>query len=181
MTIKRIYRGLNPLLHPEPRRRIHQKAESQSRKLSRARRASLPAIPRIANALAAACSGAVLTLLTAAPFFVIFEIWQLVLSERYLGVKQIARGADPRTLGLHEVTAFFWSTLLIGYWLWMLILLFAPFGRMHGGGLLLVWMLGFSLRRGVRFKWVLVILTFEGAIRIAILTSLCATLWRKFL
>ena len=121
-----------------------------------------------------------LTLLAAAPFFLLFEIWQLVLSERYLGMKQIARGADPRTLGLRETTAFFWSTLLIGYWLWMLALLFAPVGRTHGGGLLLIWMLGFSLRRGARFKWVLVILTFEGAIRIAILFSLCTILWRRY-
>ena len=127
------------------------------------------------------CRRRVLTLFAAAPFFMMFEIWQLVLSERYLGVKQIARGADPRNLGLHEVTAFFWSTLLIGYWLWMLLLLFAPFGRMYGGGLLLIWMLGFSLRRGVRFKWVLVILTFEGALRIAILMLLCAMVWRRFL
>ena len=126
------------------------------------------------------CGPRVLTLLTAAPFFLIFEIWQLVLSERYLGMKQIARGADPRTLGLSEVTAFFWSTLLVGYWLWMLMLLFAPVGRGHGGGLLLVWMLGFSLRRGARFKWVLVILTFEGAIRIGLLLSLCALVWRKY-
>ena len=126
------------------------------------------------------CAGDVETLFAAAPFFVIFEIWQLVLSERYLGMKQIARGADPRTLGLSEVTAFFWSILLIGYWLWMLILLFAPYGRTQGGGLLLVWMLGFSLRRGARFKWVLVILTFEGAIRIGLLLTLCAMAWRRF-
>ena len=122
-----------------------------------------------------------LTLFVATLFFLVFEIWQLVLSERYLGVKQIARGADPRTLGLSEVTAFFWSTLLIAYWVWMLFLLFAPVGRMHCGGLLLVWFLGFSLRRGARFKWVLVILTFEGAIRIAILFSLCTMVWRRYL
>jgi hypothetical protein len=123
----------------------------------------------------------VVTLFAAAPLFVIFELWQLVLSERYLGMKQIARGADPRTLGLSEITAFFWSTLLIVYWFWMLLLLFAPYGRTHGGALLLVWMIGFSLRRGARFKWVLVILTFEGAIRIPILLSLCAIAWRRLL
>ncbi len=120
-------------------------------------------------------------LLAAAPFFLVFEIWQLVLSERYLGMKQIVRGIDPRTLGLHEVTAFFWSVLLIGYWFWMLLLLFTAQGRSHGGGLLLVWMLGFSLRRGARFKWVLIILTFEGAIRIGLLLSLCLIVWRKYL
>jgi hypothetical protein len=122
----------------------------------------------------------VLTLFAAAPFFLLFEIWQLVLSERYLGVKQIARGADPRTLGLRETTAFFWSVLLIGYWLWMLMLLFTRHGRMAGAGLLLVWLLGFSLRRGARFKWILVILTFEGAIRIGLLLYLCTMAWRRY-
>src|SRR5207247_2971671 len=58
-----------------------------------------------------------------APLFLGFEIWQLVLCERYLGIKQIARGADPRALGLGEITAFFWSLLIIFYGLWMLLLL----------------------------------------------------------
>jgi hypothetical protein len=40
-------------------------------------------------------------------------------------------------------------------------------------------MLGFSLRRGARFKWVLVILTFEGAIRVGLLLSLCVMVWRR--
>ena len=49
------------------------------------------------------------------PFFFVFEVWQLVISERYLGVKQIARGADPRKLGLGEATAFLWSVTLFVY------------------------------------------------------------------
>ena len=125
--------------------------------------------------------GAVLTLLLAAPFFLVFEVWQLVLSERYLGIKQIARGADPRALGLGEGTAFFWSVTLILYWVWMLALLLAPVGRAQAAALLLVSMIGFSLRRGARFKWVLVILTFEGAIRIGFLLTLCGFVWRKLL
>jgi hypothetical protein len=125
--------------------------------------------------------GAVSPLILAAPFFLVFEIWQLVLSERYLGMKQIARGVDPRTLGLHEVTAFFWSTILIAYWFWMLLLLFTHEGRMQGGGLLLIWMLGFSLRRGARFKWILMILTFEGAIRIGLLLVLSLVAWKKYM
>ena len=40
-------------------------------------------------------------------------------------------------------------------------------------------MIGFSLRRGARFKWILVILTFEGAIRVGLLLTLCALLWRQ--
>lgn len=118
------------------------------------------------------------TLLLFAPLFLIFEVWQLVLSERYLGIKQIARGADPRTLGLRESTAFFWSVLLIAYWIWMLLLLALSPVRIHAAGLLAMSVLGFSLRRGARFKWILVILTFEGAIRVGLLLSLCAAAWR---
>src|ERR1043165_2465191 len=68
-------------------------------------------------------------LLLLAPLFLAFEVWQLVLSERYLGIKQIARGTDPRTLGLAEVTACIWSLSLIAYWFWMIALLFIPLGR----------------------------------------------------
>ena len=118
------------------------------------------------------------TLLLLAPLFLAFEVWQLVVSERYLGIKQLARGADPRALGLGEVTAFFWSTAIIGYWLWMLVLLAIPLGRMHGLGLLAITGAGFTLRRGSPFKWVLIILTFEGAVRVGVLLSLCGLVWR---
>jgi hypothetical protein len=123
----------------------------------------------------------VLTLILFAPVFLAFEVWQLVLSERYLGIKQIARGADPRSLGLGEFTAFVWSMALIAYWIWMLVLLVVPFGRVHGISLIAVSMLGFSLRRGSGLKWVLVILTFEGAIRVGLLFSLCAMAWRRLM
>ena len=118
-------------------------------------------------------------LLLAAPLFLIFELWQLVLSERYLGIKQIARGADPRALNLSEITAFFWSTAIVLYWFWMLALLILPYARMHGLGLLFVSAIGFSLRRGAGLKWILVFLTFEGALRIGVLISLCVMAWRR--
>lgn len=118
-------------------------------------------------------------LLLLAPAFLVFEVWQLVLSERYLGIKQIARSADPRTLGLREATAFAWSSLLIGYWLWMILLLMSPLGRIHGLSLLGITAIGFSLRRGCPLKGVLVILTFEGAIRVGLLLSLCVMAWRR--
>jgi hypothetical protein len=120
-----------------------------------------------------------LTLVLFAPLFLAFEVWQLVLSERYLGIKQIARCSDPRTLGLGEVTACAWSLSLIVYWFWMVLLLFVPLGRAGGLGLLVLTTIGFSLRRGSPLKWVLVILTFEGAIRIGLLLYLCALLWRQ--
>jgi hypothetical protein len=118
-------------------------------------------------------------LLLLAPVFFIFEIWQLVISERYVGIKQIARGADPRELGLSEITAFFWSATLFSYWIWTLALLAVPFARVHSLCLLGAFALGFSLRRNCRLQWVLVVLTLEGAIRLGFLVSLCALAWRR--
>lgn len=118
-------------------------------------------------------------LLLAAPLFFAFELWQLVMSERYVGIKQIARNGDPRKLGLSEVTAFFWSSAIILYWAWMLGLMFTPFTRIHGLILLVVSVAGFSVRRNCGIKWVLVTLTLEGAIRIGLLVSLLGTAWHR--
>jgi hypothetical protein len=119
-------------------------------------------------------------LLLLAPLFLVFEVWQLVISERYLGVKQIARNGDPRTLGLSEVTAFIWSMTLFLYWLWMASLLMAPFARFQSLCLLATSAIGFALRRNSSIKWVLVILTFEGALRIGLLLYLSFMAWRRF-
>lgn len=112
-----------------------------------------------------------------APLFLIFEVWQLVISERYLGLKQIARGADPRALGLGEITAFVWSLCIFVYWVWMLLLIVTPVGRVHGIVLFVVSMLGLGVRRGAPLKWILVTLTLEGAVRVGLLLSLCGMLW----
>ncbi len=118
-------------------------------------------------------------LLLAAPLFLAFELWQLVMSERYVGIKQIARNGDPRKLGLSEITAFFWSSAIIIYWAWMLGLMLTPFTRVHGLILLIVSVAGFSVRRNCGIKWVLVTLTLEGAIRIGLLVSLLGTAWHR--
>jgi hypothetical protein len=114
-----------------------------------------------------------------APAFLLFEVWQLFMGERYLGIRQIARGADPRSLGLSEITACFWSLVLVVYWGWMLLLLFVPHARIHGASLLGVSLLGYSIRRGAPLKWILVILTIEGAVRVGLLFSLCGLLWLR--
>ncbi len=119
------------------------------------------------------------SLLLIAPLFLLFEVWQLVVGERYLGIKQIARNGDPRALGLREYIAFCWSAVLVLYWLWMIGLLFTPFTRIHGLCLLTVSALGFSFRRNTGIKWVLVILTFEGAVRVGLLVSLIGMAWRR--
>jgi len=40
---------------------------------------------------------------------------------------------------------------------------------------------GLLLRRGCGLKWLLVILTFEGSIRIGMLLYLCGLAWRRLL
>lgn len=119
------------------------------------------------------------TVFLLAPFFLAFEVWQLVISERYLGLKQIARNGDPRLLGLREVTAFFWSVTLFCYVAWMFALLTEPFSRLLGVCLLVTLALGFSLRRNLGLKWILVVLTFEGAVRVGLLVWLTAVVWHR--
>jgi hypothetical protein len=118
-------------------------------------------------------------LILAAPLFLAFELWQLVMSERYVGIKQIARNGDPRKLGLGEFTAFFWSVSIIVYVGWMVTLMFTPFTRVHGLILLVVSIAGYAIRRNCGLKWVLVTLTVEGSIRIGLLVSLVGMAWRR--
>jgi hypothetical protein len=107
-----------------------------------------------------------------APLLIVFEVWQLYLGERYLGVKQIGADADPRTLGLSEVTAFLWSSGILLTWAWSCLMLFQRLGRMQALAMILITTTGYILRRNCRLKWVLVILTFEGALRVGMLISL---------
>ncbi|WP_438480960.1 hypothetical protein [Oleiharenicola lentus] len=114
-----------------------------------------------------------------APLFLVFEIWQLVLSERYLGIKQIRVNADPRELPMKSWIAATWSIGLIAYLIWMTTLLLHPVGRAQGIVLLLVTAVGYAARSSNGLKWVLVTLTFEGAVRIGMLISLFAMSWRR--
>lgn len=118
-------------------------------------------------------------LLHLAPIFLAFEVWQLVVAERYLGIRQMEQGIDPREQGPGEVTAFFWTVMIFVYWLWMGLLLAGDQARMQAVFLVLVSLIGFSLRRNCPLKWILVILTFEGAIRIGMLVSIVAGVWRR--
>ena len=119
------------------------------------------------------------TVVLLAPAFFAFEVWQLVISERYLGLKQIARNGDPRTLGMREFTAFAWTAVLLLYWGWMLALLLVPFARLSGAALLAISVAGYSIRRNTELRLILVTLTFEGALRIGLLIYLIAMAWRR--
>ena len=120
-----------------------------------------------------------LWLLTLAPLFLIFEIWQLVLCERYLGIRQLATGRDPRSLPMSERMAFTWTLLLFLYWVWIGLLLGGPAGRIQALALFLISLGGFLLRRNSPLRWILVILTFEGALRVGMLVSLIGAFWRR--
>lgn len=113
-----------------------------------------------------------------APVFIVFEVWQLVIAERYLGLKQIQAGVDPRTLGPREPVAAAWSLALVAYWIWLGLMLIIAFGRTQIVCMLIVCILGYALRRNSTLKWVLVILTLEGAVRIGMLVSYCALIVR---
>jgi hypothetical protein len=120
-----------------------------------------------------------LWLLTLAPLFLILEIWQLVQCERYLGIRQLATGRDPRTLPMGERRAFVWTLLLFLYWIWIGLLLGNSVGRLQALALFLISLGGFLLRRNAPLRWILVILTFEGALRVGMLVSLIGVFWRR--
>jgi hypothetical protein len=120
-----------------------------------------------------------------APLFLAFEIWQLAIAERYLGIKQIARGGDPREMGPGEGVSFFWVACILAYAAWAvgLLLVYDPRIRgtclVHGLGLIVVTGVGASIRRDCGLKWILVVLTFEGALRVGLLVSLFVMAWRR--
>lgn len=113
------------------------------------------------------------------PFYLLFELWQLVVAERYLGISRIEQGVDPRKLPLGNIVAFLWTAGVVSSWVWMFLLLVDPQGRAPGACMLLVTGMGFLLRRSSPMKWILVILTFEGACRIGMMFYLCALLGRE--
>lgn len=116
-----------------------------------------------------------------APLFLVFEFWQLVVSERYLGIKQIKVNADPRELPMADGMAAVWAGGLIAYFVWMFTLLLHPVGRAQGVVLLAVTACGYAIRGSCGIKWVLVVLTFEGSVRIGMLLSLIGQSWRRLM
>jgi len=117
-------------------------------------------------------------LLYAAPVFLLFEVWQLFICERFVGVKVIRSGADPREMGLSERTAFFWIATIVLYWLWMGLTFGAGIARAQVVTLFATNIIGHLVRRNTSIKWTLVTLTFEGAVRIGMLASMISVLYR---
>ena len=117
-------------------------------------------------------------LLWPAPLFMALEVAQLVLAERHLGVRRIARGGDPRALGPSEAVSLAWVAGWIVYGAWILALFLVPQARPHAAMLAAVTGAGYAVRRSTGLGGILVVLTFEGAVRIGILGLLCAPLAR---
>ncbi len=115
-----------------------------------------------------------------APLFLAFELWQLFLSERYMGIKQIRVNANPRELPMAGWLAATWAGGLVVYYIWMVSLLLHPLGRAQGIVLLAVTAAGYAIRSACGLNWVLVVLTFEGSIRVGMLLSLLFMTWRQF-
>ncbi|HPO00947.1 MAG TPA: hypothetical protein PK879_09575 [Opitutaceae bacterium] len=113
-----------------------------------------------------------------APLWMGFELWQLVQAERYLGIRQIERGTDPRTLEVGEGRAALWSLGLLAESVWVLSLLFERRLIDPALGMIVVTLAGYAMRRSVEMKWVLVVLTFEGAVRIGMLLAIAVRFWR---
>ena len=113
------------------------------------------------------------------PFILLFEVGQLVLCERYIGVKHIGKIKDPSTQGPPELLAFLWVLAIVGYWLWMLGMLVPGYVRLQILCMLCISVAGIFLRRITTLKWTLVILTLEGAIRIGMLCSIGVSVWKR--
>ncbi len=118
-------------------------------------------------------------LLYFAPLCLLFEVWQLVIAERHLGLKQIERGVDPRDHAPGELLSFIWGSGIMLYWIWMILMLIPKEGRIQVVCMLIISLAGYSMRRNSGLKWILVILTVEGAVRIGMIISLIASAWRS--
>jgi hypothetical protein len=117
-------------------------------------------------------------LLYLSPVFLAFEVWQLVMAERYLGIARIEQGVDPRRLPMGLQVSVPWVLGGAAGWLWILLLLTDPMGQVPALCMAGVGGLGYFLRRSAPLRWVLVILTFEGAIRIGMMLFMMGLLWR---
>lgn len=115
------------------------------------------------------------------PLFVAFEFWQLVVAERYLGIEKIRANADPRRLPMSRAMAAVWTCGIFAGWLWYMCLFLVPHARGAAACMLGVSLLGLFLRRVLSLKWILVCLTFEGAIRFGMMVYLGWASWRHWM
>ena len=114
----------------------------------------------------------VLALLCLPMIFV--ELMQLLMAERFIGVKQIKDGRHPldvRPVGPPFVAAL-WISLMLFSWTFILVLLSAPSTRMQAFIMLFISLAAIPLRRGFGLKWALVIMTVVGAVRMGLYANI---------
>lgn len=108
-----------------------------------------------------------------APVFILFDMVQLIVAERFIGVKQIREGMHPLESGKVGPTwmAVIWVVGTFAYKIYMLVLVFSPQGGLQGFIMLFATLAGFALRRSMGLKYALVILTLEASVRMGLLVN----------
>lgn len=109
-----------------------------------------------------------------APLFMGFDIGQLLLAERFIGVKQIRKGEHPLDADrrLPDWASGLWVIGLGIYWAYMALLAFHPNTALQGILMIGITLAGFAVRRVSGLKWALVFLTLETAIRLGLLANI---------
>jgi len=109
-----------------------------------------------------------------APLVMLIDIAQLLVAERYIGVKQIRSGVHPLESAKQPPVwaIIIWLTGLVILWFYMALLIFDPRGTLQGGLMFLVSLAGFGLRRVAGLKWALVLMTIETAVRLGLMANL---------
>jgi hypothetical protein len=104
-----------------------------------------------------------------APLFVVFEVTQIIVAQRFIGIDQIRAGLHPLEVNPRgpPFLGLFWVLAIFADYFYQVLLLFQPSQVMNLAGLLLLMIsfIGLGLRRGCGLKWGLVVLTVEGAAR----------------
>ena len=114
-----------------------------------------------------------------APVFILFELIQLLMAERYIGIKQIRTGTHPLESPRRppEWVSALWLAGRVLTWLYLILLVFDPRGGLQGFIMLMVTAIAAGLRRSLGMKWALVIMTVEGAVRMGLLANLLMTVF----
>lgn len=109
-----------------------------------------------------------------APIFILFELVQLTVAERFIGIRQIRQGKSPldSTAPGRNALAAAWLACIFIYWAYMVLLAWDPRAGLQGILMILASVAGLMLRRVLGIRFALVVLTLEGAVRIGLLANL---------
>ena len=109
------------------------------------------------------------TLALLAFLFLAFELTQVVVLERYIGIRTLRQDLDPRDLPVPSWAALTWIVLTKLYLIWMVLLAFEPSLLLPALVMIGVTLAGLIARRSYGLRGALVILTFETALRVGML------------